>query len=47
MPPLSEAKARVIRYGTGDNPSRRHVVSVTGAISSTVLTLSSRALAPR
>ena len=43
VPPMLEAMASAIRNGIGGAPSRSHTSSVTGAISSTVVTLSSRA----
>ena len=42
-PPMFEAIASAIRNGTGGMPSRSQTSSVTGAISSTVVTLSSSA----
>ena len=43
VPPMLEASASAIRNGTGGTPSRSQTSSVTGAISSTVVTLSSSA----
>ena len=43
VPPMFDAKASAIRNGAGLIASRSHTSSVTGAISNTVVTLSSRA----
>ena len=43
VPPMLETMASAIRYGTGRCPSRLQTSRVTGAISSTVVTLSSSA----
>ena len=43
VPPMLEAIASAIRNGIGGTPSRSHTSSVTGATSSTVVTLSSSA----
>ena len=43
VPPMFEAIASASRNGTGEVPSRSQTSSVTGATSSTVVTLSSRA----
>ena len=43
VPPMLDAIASAIRNGTGRHPSRSHTSSVTGATSSTVVTLSSSA----
>ena len=43
VPPMLEAMTSAIRNGTGGTPSRSQTSSVTGAISSTVVTLSSSA----
>ena len=42
-PPMFEASTSAIRNGTGRSPSRSQTRNVTGAISSTVVTLSSTA----
>ena len=42
-PPMLEAKTSAIRYGAARRPSRSQTRNVTGAISSTVVTLSSSA----
>ena len=42
-PPMLEARTSAIRNGTGETPSRSHTSKVTGAINSTVVTLSKRA----
>ena len=43
VPPMLEAIASARRNGIGDSPSRSHTSRVTGATSSTVVTLSSSA----
>ncbi len=43
VPPMLDAIASAIRKGTGGTPSRSQTSKVTGAISSTVVTLSSAA----
>ena len=43
VPPMLEASASAMRNGTGGRPSRSQTSRVTGAISSTVVTLSSSA----
>jgi hypothetical protein len=43
VPPILEARTSAIKYGMGETPSRSHTNRVTGAISSTVVTLSSMA----
>ena len=45
-PPMLDANASASRNGTGGIPSCRHTEMVSGAISRTVVTLSSRAEAP-
>ena len=40
MPPMLEARISEMRYGAGGRPSRRQTDSVTGATSSTHVTLS-------
>ncbi len=43
VPPMLDASTSAIRNGIGSRPSRSHTRNVTGAISSTVVTLSSAA----
>ena len=43
VPPMLDASASAIRNGTGGTPSRSQTSKVTGATSSTVVTLSSSA----
>ena len=42
-PPMLEASTSAMRNGTGRSPSRSHTRNVTGAMSRTVVTLSSTA----
>ena len=44
VPPMLDASTAVMRYGTGETPKRRATDSVTGVMSSTVVTLSSMAI---
>ncbi len=46
VPPMFEAITSAMRYGAARSPSRSHTRNVTGAMSRTVVTLSSNADAP-
>ena len=46
VPPMLEARTSAMRYASGRTPIRWHTSSVTGATSSTVVTLSRSAEAP-